>query len=71
MADVGHGHAFGKALFVIQAAEVEQALKLQAEKDRADEERRSARLRGWLALTVATLVALAGLFAYLAPRLGK
>lgn len=54
-----------------QAAEVEQALKLQAEKDRADEERRSARLRGWLALTIAALVMLGGLFAWLAPRMGK
>jgi hypothetical protein len=64
-----------------QAREVEAKLKKQAEEDKAKAEkkaaddaleadRKNARLRGWLTFVVVVLVALAGLFAYLAPRMG-
>jgi hypothetical protein len=50
---------------------VSTALAEEREKAAELADRKSAHLRGWLAVTIAGLVMLAGLFAYLAPRLAK
>ena len=59
----------------LTAMEQENAIAAKLAEDAEKREKladaRSTRLRGWLTLTVITLVALAGLFAYLAPRLGR
>jgi hypothetical protein len=54
-----------------QAHIVQAALQEKAEKDAESAEKASGRLRGWLTFTLAVIIALATLFAYLAPRLGK
>lgn len=50
---------------------VSSALAAQRERDAAEAERRSTRLRGWLAVTIAGLVMLGAAFAFLAPRLAS